>query len=213
MPYLELHLHTKAGSADSSITVDQLGERAREQGTDGLVVTEHFRVWSDWEREAFEARWDIRLYPAIEVTTDLGHTLLVGVEPMTKLPGITSELLAMAADSGWLTVAAHPFRHYYDGIHVSQRPPFEPGLDVAALAAHDYFAAVDAIEVANGGSTDRENDLALAVATKLGKPVTAGSDAHHIDEVGRERMDVPVLPDSLEELAELLRSVVAGGSA
>jgi hypothetical protein len=210
LPYLELHLHTKAGSADSSITADQLGERAREQGTDALVVTEHFRVWSDWEREAFEARWGIRLYPAIEVTTDLGHTLLIGVEPMTKLPSMTRELLAMAADEGWLAIAAHPFRHYYDGIHVSQRPPFEPGLDVDELAEYEYFGNVDAIEVANGGSTDRENGLALAVATKLGKPVTAGSDAHHIDEIGRERMDVPVLPESIEELAALLKSVIAG---
>ena len=57
MPYIELHLHTKAGSADSSITTDALGERAAEMGTGGLVVTEHFRVWSDWEREGFEARW------------------------------------------------------------------------------------------------------------------------------------------------------------
>ncbi len=211
MPYLELHLHTKAGSADSSITVDQLGERAREMGTGALVVSEHFRVWSEWEREGFEARWGIQLYPAIEVTTDLGHTLLIGAEPEVKLPGKTDELLALARERGWFAIAAHPFRQYFDGVHVSERPPFTPGLDAAALTQYRYFAQVDAIEVANGGSTDRENALALDVATILGKPVTAGSDAHHIDEIGRERMDVPELPADLEALSALLRSVTAGG--
>ncbi|HJM89838.1 MAG TPA: PHP-associated domain-containing protein [Dehalococcoidia bacterium] len=210
MPYIELHLHTKAGSADSSITVDQLGERATAQGTGALIVTEHFRVWSDWEREAFQERWGILLYPGIEVTTDLGHTLLVGVEPETRLPGETEVLLAMAADKGWFAVAAHPFRQYFDTVHGSQRPPFEQGLTAAQLAEHPYFGKVDAIEVANGGSTDRENALALNVASLLGKPVTAGSDAHHVDEVGRERMDVPALPSDVAELAELLRSATAG---
>ena len=210
MPYLELHLHTKAGSADSSITVDQLGERARAMGTGALVVSEHFRVWSEWEREAFELRWKIQLYPAIEVTTDLGHTLLIGAEPALKLPSKTDELLAMAKDRGWFAIAAHPFRQYFDhGVHISQRPPFEPDLDAAALAQYPYFAQVDAIEVANGGSTDLENALALDVATVLGKPVTAGSDAHHIDEIGRQRMDVPELPADLEELSALLRSLTA----
>ncbi len=211
MPYLELHLHTRAGSADSSITVDQLGERARAMGTGALVVSEHFRVWSEWEREGFEARWGVQLFPAIEVTTDRGHTLLIGAEPELKLPGKTDELLALARERGWFTVAAHPFRHYFDRIHVSQRPHFEPDLDAAALAEHPYFGQVDAIEVANGGSTDRENSLALAVATILGMPVTAGSDAHHVDEIGRERMDVPELPENLEQLSALLRSVTAGG--
>ena len=62
MPHLELHIHTKAGSADSSLSVDELGERAAQMETGGLLVTEHFRVWSDWEREAFYARWG---HPAV----------------------------------------------------------------------------------------------------------------------------------------------------
>ena len=42
--WLEVHVHTRAGSADSSITVDMLGERAAEAGVGGILVAEHFRV-------------------------------------------------------------------------------------------------------------------------------------------------------------------------
>lgn len=86
MPHIELHLHTKAGSADSSISVDALGERAAELETGGLLVTEHWRVWTEGERALFEDRWGIRLYPAIEATTDAGHFLVLGAEPGETLP-------------------------------------------------------------------------------------------------------------------------------
>lgn len=119
LPHLELHLHTKAGSADSSITVDALGERAAEQETAGLVVTEHFRVWSEWEHEGFEARWGVRSYPAIEVSTTRGHLIVLGAEAGLTLPGDIDEVLAVASERGWPTILAHPFRHYFDGIHES----------------------------------------------------------------------------------------------
>ena len=212
MPHLELHLHTKAGSADSSISADALGERAAEQQTGGLVVTEHFRVWSDWEREAFEARWGVRVYPAVEVSTTRGHIIVLGAEAGLTLPGDVDAVLAIASERAWPTILAHPFRYYFDGIHESQRAPFPPDLDVDALADQPLLAAVDAIEIDNGGCTARENDLAASVATTLQKPVTFGSDAHHVDEVGGRRMAVPALPADVAELAELLLgSGVPGG--
>ena len=45
MPFIELHVHTKAGSADSSISVDALGKHAAEQGPGAILVAEHWRVW------------------------------------------------------------------------------------------------------------------------------------------------------------------------
>src|SRR5690606_13091151 len=156
-PLLELHLHTKAGSADSAISTDALGQRAQEQGTHGLVVTEHFRVWTEWEREAFEARWEIRLYPAIEVTTNRGHSIVIGAQPMERLPGNVDELLPYARERDHTTIWAHPFRHYFDQIHPSQRPPFAPGLTPEQLAEDPTLALADAIEAVNGGCTELEN--------------------------------------------------------
>ncbi len=207
MPLLELHLHTKAGSADSSITVDQLGERSVELGTGGLVVTEHFRVWADWEREAFEARWGLRLYPAIEVTTNRGHVVVIGAEHGERLPGDVESLLPYARERGYTTIWAHPFRHYFDAIHAGSRPPFDPGLSAEELAADPVLAQVDAIEALNAACTEQENALALAVGRLLGKPLTAGSDAHDLEHVGAHRLEVPALPADRRELGDLVLSL------
>jgi hypothetical protein len=207
VPYLELHLHTKAGSADSSVTVDALGERAVALGTGGLVVTEHFRTWADWERGAFEARWGVRLYPAVEVTTNRGHVIVIGAEHGERLPGSVEELLDYADAHGHTTIWAHPFRHYFDAIHPSQRPPFAAGLDAAQLAEDPALARVDAIEAVNAACTERENALATAVGRLLGKPLTRGSDAHDLEHVGAQRIEVPALPADVRELAELVRAL------
>ena len=79
-------------------------------------------------------------------------------------------------------------------------------LDASALARQPHFAAVDAIEVRNAVRTDRENQLASAVALALDMPVTFGSDAHHVDEIGRQRMKADALPSSVADLCELRRS-------
>ena len=89
-------------------------------------------------------------------------------------------------------------------MHTSARPPFEPRLTAEALSRHPAFALVDAIEVENAGSTERENALALEVGRILGKPLTAGSDAHDVEHVGARRLPVGAVPSDVRELAELL---------
>jgi predicted metal-dependent phosphoesterase TrpH len=207
VPLIELHLHTKAGSADSSIRVDDLGERARELDIGGLVVTEHFRVWSDWERSAFFDRWGVRVYRATEVTTDLGHVIVIGVPAGKSLPGSAEALLALARREGWRTVLAHPFRHYFDDIHPGQRPAFPPGLPAEQLAALPIFALVDSLEVENAACIERENALAFAVASLARLPATAGSDAHDLREVGTRTLAVPSVPADEGELCDLLAAL------
>jgi len=69
------------------------------------------------------------------------------------------------------------------------------------------FALADAIEVLNGGCIDRENRLALDVARRLGKPQTAGSDAHMPLELGRYGT---VFEKNLESEEDMLRELKAG---
>ena len=207
MPHIELHLHTKAGSADSSISAEALGRRAAELETGAVLVTEHWRVWTEWERASFEAQWGVKAYSAIEQTTDAGHFLVLGAEPGESLPGDTTALLDHTTARGHFVVWAHPFRHYFDGIHTSQRPPFEANLAPEELARHPHFARVDAIEVENAGSTEREHALALEVGRILGIPLTAGSDAHDLEHVGARRLPVTAVPSSVEELTELIREL------
>lgn len=206
MPSLEFHVHTKAGSADSSVSSDALAQYAVREGLGAVVVAEHFRIWADWERAAFFERTGARLYRAMEATTDAGHVIVVGPPAGFSPPRSATELLALARKEGWCSILAHPFRHYFDNIHPSQRPHFLAGQTVEQLAANPIFGLIDAIEVENGACTDRENALACAVARHLDLPVTSGSDAHSITELGRCRLRVDAVPEDEQALATLVRS-------
>ena len=210
-----MHVHTRAGSADSSITVDALGERAQAAGVEGIVVAEHFRVWSDWEREAFLDRWGIRVYRAMEATTDIGHILLIGAPPGYSPASDSRALLNKARAEGIFTVLAHPFRFHFDAVHSGSRPAFPQGATPEELAASEIFSLVDAVEIENGGCNDRENAMAAAVAEVCGLPVTIGSDAHHVHEIGRIVLPVPEIPADDKELVDFisgltLRDVMSG---
>ncbi len=184
--------------------MDALGERAAEAGVGGIVVAEHFRVWSDWEREAFFERWGIRIYRAMEATTDIGHVIVLGAPPGVSLPSDGRAVLRQARRDGLFTILAHPFRYYFDSVHSGSRPVFEQGATPEELAGNEIFSLVDAVEIENGGCNDRENAMAVEVAKVCGLPVTVGSDAHHVHELGRITLPVPEIPSDEREIVDLI---------
>ena len=60
--------------------------------------------------------------------------------------------------NGQLGIAAHPFRHAYDPIAALWKAHKQSDVSVEAAARHPVFEFVDAVEVLNGASTDKEND-------------------------------------------------------
>src|SRR2546423_15273689 len=51
MVKFDLHMHTRRYSPDSEIDPFDLVRRAREVGLDGIVITEHDRLWPEDELE------------------------------------------------------------------------------------------------------------------------------------------------------------------
>ena len=201
----DLHVHTTAGSADASLRAAALGATARAAGIEGVLVTEHFRRWTDAEAHELSERDGVLVLPAREWTTPLGHILAIGLhreDAELRDPA----LLRRAADGeGALLVAAHPFRHFFDpprqGLHRATLRTDDP----AAASRLEIFGYVDAIEAANGNCTPRENAFAAAVAGQLGKPTTAGSDAHYAEDIGRQRTRFAKPIRCLAELIAALR--------
>ena len=69
---------------------------------------------------------------------------------------------------------------------------------------HPLFKLADAVEVANGGTIDRENDFAMAVAGLLKMPVTGGSDAHSVHGLGKFLTE---FHDEVKDEAEFLKAL------
>jgi len=182
---LDLHVHTTSGSADASLRAERLGPAAIAAGLSGVMVAEHFRQWSDDEARAVSEQQEIIVVPAREWSTPLGHVLALGItrhSPDMRDPG---RLRRAADEEGGLLIAAHPFRHFFDAPRQGLHPASLRTDDPEEAARLPIFTFVDAIEALNGNCTARENAFAGAVAGVLGFPMTAGSDAHYADDLGR----------------------------
>ena len=201
---IDLHAHTMIGGSDSSIAPQDLVLEAKKQGLDGICFTEHGAAW-DWrEFQEFAARQDILVFHGLEVDTEMGHVGTFGLH--TYVSGIHKvERLRQVIDSvGGYMIAVHPFRRFYDNRGSMLWPNGAKPDTIEEASRHSMFQLTDAIEVLNGGNNDKENLAAYKTARLLGKPCTAGSDAHSHHGVGCHvtmfERDVRSEEEFLEEL-------------
>ena len=204
---IDMHVHTTRGATDSSLKPVELARKARRVGLDGVVVTEHDRLWDRREISSFRETYSLFIASGMEVSTELGHILVIGLD--RYVPGIqrSEDLRRVVREAGGYLIAAHPFRHYFHRAYWESQgwEPFD--LTPQEAARLPVFELVDAIEVLNGGNNDRENLFALEVARVLGKPGVGGSDAHSDQGVG---IYTTVFEKGLETEDEMLRELKAG---
>lgn len=184
----DLHVHTSKGSSDSSLSPEDMVQEAARLGLRGLCVTEHSGPWDRHQFQEFSAQYNLALVRGMEVETDMGHILAYGLD--TYVSGIhkAEELRKELNRLGGFMISAHPFRHLYSSRPLSKPLLYlETSLPTTAeeAAHHPVFGLVDAIEVANGATVDRENDFAVQVTQILGSKSTGGSDAHSTQALGR----------------------------
>ena len=188
MAVFDLHVHTTRGSSDSSLTPEQLLERALELGLDGVCLTEHGGGWERYEIDQMFTSKGLTVIGGLEVDTDMGHVLVFGMR--SYVAGMTTvRNLRKAVDrAGGVMVSAHPFRNLFDQKNNSVNLVFpdhseRPHTAVEA-ADHPLFALVDEVEVANGGNTEQEDGFAVDLARTLAMTGTGGSDAHSLHGLG-----------------------------
>jgi predicted metal-dependent phosphoesterase TrpH len=186
----DLHIHTTKGSSDSSLNPEDLVLEAERLGLRGLCITEHSGPWERHEFESFASRHTVVLVRAMEVETDFGHMLAFGMDRYQ--PGFhKAAALRRAADAvGGYVVTAHPFRAVLsqrrrNGALLYQSVPGPLPQKPEEALDHPVFKLAHAVEVANGGTADEENEFAMQVAGLLRMPVTGGSDAHSTHGIGR----------------------------
>ena len=204
---VDMHLHTTRGASDSMLTPEQLVEEMRRVGLPGVHLSEHDRLWERYELDRFRRDHpDLFFANGMEVSTDLGHILVLGLQ--AYVPGIRKarELRRICDEAGAVMIVAHPFRHFFDPVTFRRRGEEPPELTPENMARLPVFELVDAIEVLNGCNTPRENYLALQVARLLGKPGTGGSDAHSQSGIGIYATQFEEALESQEHMLELLRA-------
>lgn len=189
----ETHLHTSEASLCGSSTGAELARFYKEQGYQGLVVTDHFFNGNTAVDRSLPWEEKVALYcrgyeSAKEEGDKIGLDVFFGVEwafhgDEFLLYGVSKEWLLAHPDMlGWshkqlfeeiekiggLMIQAHPFRDRgYIGI------------------IHLYPELVHGIEVTNTGNAPMDDRLADVYAKYWNLPVTSGSDTHRVGLPGR----------------------------
>ena len=184
----DLHMHTTF-SSDGHTEPREAVLTALKVGLSAIAVTDHNRPAGSREVARIARDRDLLVVPGSEVSSFNGHILALGMaEPVPR--GLSaSETIQRIEDHGGVPVAAHPGRFY-------------TGLKLSEIRSNQF----PAVEVANGGSSVRQNRLARKVAEGRGLAMTGGSDAHRPQDIGRCRTVFKNPPSSVEELLEEIRA-------
>jgi len=171
---IDTHIHTNRYSGCSILDPISLVYQASKLGISGIVIVEHYNVWSQEEIEELkrEIRSDLLILRGQEVSCSIGHLLVFGYYEKLQEGLSVEEIVDKVHNKGGIVIMAHPFR---DGNNV--------GEELAKLGKK--FACVDGIEVFSGNHSEEENKYAERVWNALKIVSLGGSDAHSIGMVGK----------------------------
>ncbi len=188
---VELHTHSSL-SYDGRDPVELLLEQAEAIGLDALAVTDHDEIDASLEAASMAPDYGLVGIPGMEVTSAAGHVLALGVEEAVPTGLSFGATLDRIHELGGIAVVPHPFQESRSG--------------VLAEISRDELAAADAIEVYNSRLlTGRANRQAERYARRRGIPMTAGSDAHICEMVGRAVTTVDADERSADAILEAIR--------
>jgi predicted metal-dependent phosphoesterase TrpH len=178
-----MHVHTNVGSYDSNLSPLELIRQGKGAGLDGVVVTEHDRGWDRDLARRLTREHSFLILCGMEVSTDLGHILVYGLEEYVSGIHYANTLRQVVDKIDAVMFAAHPYRKAFVNTNGRWDAP-KPTLTVQEAADLSLVQVVDGLEVYNGATGDRENAMAVAVREHVGLRGIGGSDAHSEHGVG-----------------------------
>ncbi len=182
----DLHVHSNY-SNDGVSTPEQIIERAIEVGLGCVAITDH---------NSFRAYYDVKdngkiiVIPAEEVSSKEGHILAYGIDREIPRGMSVQDTIDAIHAAGGYAFAAHPYRWW-------------SGLGEKNTLDYDF----DGTEALNARSVISANKKSQKLAILIGKPMSAGSDAHSPPRIGS---GVTIFPDGLTTWEEVLKSLMKG---
>ncbi len=182
----DLHIHSSHSRDGESLVADIIVQ-AEKMGLDGIAITDHDTM--DGVKEALSIKTSLIIIPGIEISTQQGHLLALGLyEPIPAGLEIMDTIAQIREQKG-VSILPHPFHRYRHG---------------AGLVVPEVISAVDAIEVFNSRFIiGTANQKAKETAIRLKKPMIGGSDAHQAAFVGYGVTYIDADPDVLSILGAI----------
>lgn len=180
----DLHCHTKNGSLDGRIDIEDYVRLLRQKGFDGMLVTDHntyngYRAWKELRKRTDEYD-DFVILKGVEYDTiDAGHILVVMPDGLKlrilEVRGLPVQLLVKIVHRyGGILGPAHPFGAKFLSAMCSEKLKKDPEL----IHQFDFVEAFNTCELP--GSNQKARELARIYQ----KPAFGGSDSHKEKYVG-----------------------------
>ncbi len=200
---IDLHTHTFPFSQDSYVSPDDLVERSKQAGLDGICLSEHDCLWDPEAVIELGRRHDFLVLPAIEVTTEDGHMLCYGLDRYKGMYRSPSLALAVR-EANAAVVGAHPFRGQMPWNITAGEEVIAEAIEQAARTPAYAFCC--ALERINSRSSPHENAFSARLCDFMAIPGTAGTDAHQISDIGKCATEFDRRIESIEDLIEELKA-------
>ncbi len=201
---IDLHTHSYPNSDDSFMSVDELIEGSKSLGLDGICLTDHDVFWTDEQIRDLSSKHDFLVIPGCEINTEAGHVLVFGLSQYQFGMHRPEFLQASVDKAEGVMIAAHPYRRRF-----LEEPAERPGVREEMLErarGDDFFQMCQGIEALNGRGLAIQNEFSLDLSGMLNPNMTAGSDAHKVEQIGTVATEfkrpVSCLKDLIKELRE-----------
>ncbi|MGI6006079.1 MAG: PHP-associated domain-containing protein [Ruminococcus sp.] len=203
----DMHCHTKEGSMDGKVPIEDYIIRLKELGFKGMLVSDHntYNGYREWKNHIKgERHKDFIVLKGIEYDTiDAGHILVIMPEGVKirvlELRGLPIKILIdVVHKNGGILGPAHPCGERYLGIANTKKKRNKDAI----------FRKFDFIETFNACESDQSNESARMLAERFMKPGFGGSDSHRYDCIGTAYTE---LPKEIRRESDLIRYIQSGG--
>lgn len=201
---IDLHTHTRPLSWDSYLTADELIERSRAAGLDGIVLSEHDFFWDPEQVRRLAQKHGFLVMAGGEINTDDGHMLVFGIDKYLYGMHHSHQLADRLEEAGGAMIAAHPYRRQMPW-HIRNDGEYGEALERASRN-HAYGRCV-ALEKINGRGSLKENEFSSRLCEHMGMPGAAGSDSHARSDIGR---CATFFERRIEDIHDLIEELKAG---
>ncbi len=190
---IDTHMHEKAHSDDSFMTLAEIVERAQAIGLDGVCITDHESNGLRDFAADYSRKTGFLIIVGAEILTHEGDITVFGLDSLPKEKLHAQQLIDLTLKAGGVAMSAHPFRQNNRGMGHSIRK----------------VRGLSGIEAFNGSTPMHLNMQAYQLAAELGIPTFGASDAHVVEKIGKY---ATVFPGRIRDVRDFIEAVKYGNT-
>lgn len=112
---MDPHIHSTY-SGDAVNTPEEIIKESKKKGLDIIALSDHNTVEGNRYARKLTKNDELLVLPSIEISSNMGHILGLGVEEYIKRDLNPEETVDLIHDQGGLAVIPHPYCYYRNGL-------------------------------------------------------------------------------------------------